>query len=562
MAKSLKKKLISLGISLTIIASSLSQFVVVNAADNFDYSTALKDSIIFYDANKCGKDVKSNQFFSWRGPCHTEDGKDVGVDLTGGFHDAGDHVKFGLPQGYTAATMAWAVYEFKSAFDSTGNTDKMLDTLKYFTDYFLRSHPTSNVFYYQCGEGEVDHTYWGAPEEQTNNRPTYAVANSSKPASDVLGETSAALSIMSMIYKSKDSSYASKCLVAAKNLHSMGKTNKGVGEGQSFYAGSSYGDDLAWSAIWLYEATKDSTYLNEAKELILLKNKKGEDQFKNKWGMCWDDMYVPAFLKLAEITGDQLYKDAITYNLDYWLNSLTTTPGGMKYLMNWGVLRYNASASMIALLMYRQTGNTNYKDFAQKQIDYTLGKNPANMSYIVGFGSNYPKHPHHRAANGYTYANGDNAKPAKNLLVGALVGGPDQNDKYVDDVNQYQYTEVAIDYNAGLVGALAGLIQLKNGVPPTTKVTPTVTPTLVTDFGTGNDIPKMWKLGDPTQDSRINTSDSALIARVVLGMNNLATFSFKAADINGDNKITSTDVALLERYILGQEIQYKVGTEY
>jgi hypothetical protein len=66
---------------------------------------------------------------------------DVGLDLTGGFHVLGDHVKFGLPQGYTASVLGWSIYEFRDVFDATGNTDKMLSQLKYFTDYFLKCHP-------------------------------------------------------------------------------------------------------------------------------------------------------------------------------------------------------------------------------------------------------------------------------------------------------------------------------------------------------------------------------------------------------------------------------------
>jgi endoglucanase len=115
-----------------------------------NYSDALSKAIQFYDANKCGPDVASNNVFSWRGACHTQDGNDVGVNLNGGFHDAGDHVKFGLPQGYTAAVLGWALYEFRSAFDSAGVTNKLLSTLKYFTDYFIRSKSGSR-FYYQVG---------------------------------------------------------------------------------------------------------------------------------------------------------------------------------------------------------------------------------------------------------------------------------------------------------------------------------------------------------------------------------------------------------------------------
>jgi hypothetical protein len=80
--------------------------------------------------------------------------------------------------------------------------------------------------------------------------------------------------------------------------------------------------------------------------------------------------------------------------------------------------------------------------------------------------SNYPKCPHHRAA-------APNKEcPATHILTGALVGGPDNNDQYQDDVNQYQYTEVAMDYNACLVAALAA----QSGGNPPTYPTPTPTP--------------------------------------------------------------------------------------
>lgn len=161
-----------------------------------DYSTALKDSILFYDASKCGKDVAVNNVFSWRGACHTSDGSDVGLDLTGGYHDAGDHVKFGITQGYAASVLGWSLYEFKNAFDSTGNTQKQLQQVKHFTDYFLKCHPSANTFYYQVGDGDVHHSYWGAPEAQTGPRPTLYVTDAGHPASDVLGETSAALSLV------------------------------------------------------------------------------------------------------------------------------------------------------------------------------------------------------------------------------------------------------------------------------------------------------------------------------------------------------------------------------
>ncbi|ACL75116.1 glycoside hydrolase family 9 protein [Ruminiclostridium cellulolyticum] len=526
----MKSKLIKLSaiiISGVMLTTSFVNTGTAFAAGTHDYSTALKDSIIFFDANKCGPQAGENNVFDWRGACHTTDGSDVGVDLTGGYHDAGDHVKFGLPQGYSAAILGWSLYEFKESFDATGNTTKMLQQLKYFTDYFLKSHPNSTTFYYQVGEGNADHTYWGAPEEQTGQRPSLYKADPSSPASDILSETSAALTLMYLNYKNIDSAYATKCLNAAKELYAMGKANQGVGNGQSFYQATSFGDDLAWAATWLYTATNDSTYITDAEQFITLGNTMNENKMQDKWTMCWDDMYVPAALRLAQITGKQIYKDAIEFNFNYWKTQVTTTPGGLKWLSNWGVLRYAAAESMVMLVYCKQNPDQSLLDLAKKQVDYILGDNPANMSYIIGYGSNWCIHPHHRAANGYTYANGDNAKPAKHLLTGALVGGPDQNDKFLDDANQYQYTEVALDYNAGLVGVLAGAIKFFGG----TIVNPPV------------------KKGDLNNDTFIDAIDLALCKNYILTQN--GNIDKNNADMNGDGSIDAIDFSLLKKAILG-----------
>ncbi|MHB8063003.1 MAG: glycoside hydrolase family 9 protein [Ruminiclostridium sp.] len=451
----------------------------------------------------------------------------MGLDLSGGYHDAGDHVKFGLPQGYAASVLGWSLYEFKDAFDATGNTTKMLEQLKYFTDYFLKAHPDKNTFYYQIGEGNEDHTYWGAPEQQTGERQTLYKADASRPASDILGETSAALALMYLNYKNKDAAYADACLKAAKELYALGKANQGVGNGQSFYQSTSYGDDLAWGATWLYTATNDSTYITDAELFITKGNTMNENKLQDKWTMCWDDMYLPAALRLAQITNKQIYKDAVQFNFNYWKTQLTTTAGGLKYLTNWGVLRYAAAESMVALVYCKQNQDQSLLNLAKTQIDYILGNNPQNISYIIGFGNKWCLHPHHRAANGYTYANGDNLKPAQHLLTGALVGGPDQNDRFLDDGSQYQYTEVAIDYNAGLVGALAGAIKFF-----------------------GDTIP-VGKKGDLNNDNNVDAIDLAQSKTYLLTQNS-SGINLDNADMNSDGYVDAIDYSLLKKVLLGQ----------
>ena len=149
----MKNKVIGKSIAFIIMISMLFGIVssptkLVQAEEKYNYAKALQLSMYFYDANKCGS-VASDSKLSWRGDCHTEDAKiplkprdeegygtnlsasfissnlqaldpdgDGCVDLSGGFHDAGDHVNFGLPQSYSASTLGWGYYEFRDSYVS------------------------------------------------------------------------------------------------------------------------------------------------------------------------------------------------------------------------------------------------------------------------------------------------------------------------------------------------------------------------------------------------------------------------------------------------------------
>lgn len=105
------------------------------------------------------------------------------------------------------------------------------------------------------------------------------------------------------------------------------------------------------------------------------------------------------------------------------------------------------------------------------QADYILGKNPKSMSYLVGYGPQYPVHVHHRGSSiasifalhsavecvqGFeTWYRRPQGNP--NVIHGALVGGPDQNDNFSDDRSNYEQTEPTLSGNAPLVGLFSKL---------------------------------------------------------------------------------------------------------
>jgi len=171
-------------------------------------------------------------------------------------------------------------------------------------------------------------------------------------------------------------------------------------------------------------------------------------------------VYAGVFMKLSQITNNTLYKEIAEENLNYFITGGPKTPGGVTYINSWGALRYTAAEAMLSLVEYKYSKDDKYLNYAKSQMDYILGDNPRNSSYVVGFGNNYPKFPHHRAASGryeWQPANEKKGDPERHLLYGALVGGPDSKDQYMDNIEEYAYSEVAIDYNAGFVGAMAGM---------------------------------------------------------------------------------------------------------
>ena len=166
----------------TSMIAPVSELTAVAADDTDNYAKLLQYSMYLYDGNMCGGDVDKKSGFSWRGNCHTDDA------VPGGFHDCGDHVKFGITAGYSGTTLGWAYYEYKDVFDELGQTGhlKLLTDhfCKYFKDCTTLSGGNVTDFVYQIGDGDMDHnSYWGPPEKQDSS--SRKVFRTSSGASDV-----------------------------------------------------------------------------------------------------------------------------------------------------------------------------------------------------------------------------------------------------------------------------------------------------------------------------------------------------------------------------------------
>lgn len=427
----------------------------LNLDIEYNYAKLLQESLYFYDANMCGPDVSETAGLDWRGDCHTYDQtatyKGKTIDVSGGFHDAGDHVKFGLPQGYAATVLGLDYYVFKDAFDELGQTDHYQKIMDYFCDYFVRCtvYDSSNnveAFCYQVGEGNSDHGYWGAPELQTTARPAY-FATSSNPATDEVSVAIAALALHA--YNFPDSPKSATYLNTAEKLFTFVKNNsKGCAtEGAgSFYASSDWKDDYSTAAAALALATNKSTYTTESSAYY--------SSLTTGWVLTWDNTWPAAAL----LKGDW---DKVSAFASY---GNTNTAQGYKLIDGWGSARYNANNQFLGLAYDNNNDKLNvstgdYSSWATGQMKYLLGNNTNKRCFVVGYNANSSQYPHHRAAS--RSGNAGEVRADHYTLLGALVGGPsDANDSYADLQTDYNCNEVALDYNAGFVGAAAGLYLL------------------------------------------------------------------------------------------------------
>jgi len=469
------KKLLSLLLVIALLISMAPS--KANAAEsNYNYGEALQKSIMFYEFQRSGK-LPSTIRNNWRGDSGLNDGSDVGVDLTGGWYDAGDHVKFNLPLAYTVTMLAWAVYEEEATLSKAGQLNYLLDEIKWSSDYLIKCHPQANVFYYQVGNGNTDHSWWGPAEVMQMARPSYKV-DLNNPGSTVVGEAAAALAATALVYKTKDPTYSATCLRHAKELYNFAETTKsdaGYTAASGFYTSySGFYDELSWAATWIYLASGEATYLDKAESYV---SKWGTEPQSStlsyKWAQNWDDVHYGAALLLARITNKAIYKNNIEMHLDYWStgyngNRITYTSKGLAWLDSWGALRYATTTAFLASVYADWSGCSagkvsTYNAFAKQQVDYALGS--AGRSFVVGYGVNPPTRPHHRTAHGSWADSQTEPNYHRHTIYGALVGGPGSNDSYEDNINNYVNNEIACDYNAGFVGALAKVYKTYGGTP-------------------------------------------------------------------------------------------------
>lgn len=474
------KKITSGLLSAVVLAASLGTISTtgtmsdVSAAATPDYAEALQKSLYFYECQQAGPLPEWNRV-EWRADSTLID------EIKGGWYDAGDHVKFNLPMSYSAAVLAWGLYQYPDGVEQSGEMTNYVNNLEFVLDY-LADCDLGDEVVYQVGNGTIDHTWWGPVElyeyGMGDSGTSYEAAREILKASDgcsaVFGGMSAALAagycaLDGRIDESKRQAY----LEHAESIFKLADASKSDttynnSDASGFYRSSHFYDELFYAANWLYIATGEDSYLDKAESYIPNLGKElGTDELAYGWGHCWDDSLQGGILLYAINTKDDFYISRVEKHVNNWTNNVKKLDGGMRWLTTWGCARYAQTAAFIAAVacdtVLAGKDTSAYEKFYEEQINFVLGDNPDNRSYVVGYGENSPKNAHHRTAHG-SWKN-DLAIPDANrhTLYGALVGGPNEDGSYEDDRGNFINNEVATDYNAGFTAILCKMLDKYGG---------------------------------------------------------------------------------------------------
>jgi hypothetical protein len=448
---------------------------------------AIGKSLFFYEVQRSGFPAPDARV-SWRGDSpKRSDGL-----YSGGWYDAGDHVKFMLPLTYSAGRLALMVVHYRetlrsTSFDGQTNLYWALRELEWIADFIRRCHPDKDTFIAQVGDGDIDHSYLGRAETLDTARPVMMLTKQ-KPGPDLTASAAGAMAACAAAFKGENESVSALCLNTALSLWAMTFANQdaldnGITYDQSvpgaskFYRSSGTNHAIFFAATMLFKATGDLKYRDSALFYAMAPDIKalyGPFKFYSIWP-SWDNAWFEAAATLLEDGHDTKAGDLrkhLDTMLKAWMNAeqgIKITPAGARWLSPWGSNRYLANAAGIAVLAAKAIPEKAeiYNKFAASQLHYLWGD--SGRSFVAGFGKDPPKRPHHRNSActlqeslvDNCNAAWINARPNPNVLHGALVGGPSKpDDKYADDRGDYIQTEVATDYNALYSLASAGLASL------------------------------------------------------------------------------------------------------
>lgn len=498
------------------------------------YSNLLDDSVRMLYLQRCGEAVTDSDF--GHPACHTGMATVYGtndkINVSGGWHDAGDYGRYIVPAAKTIADLLYAyeanpeLYGDNIGIPQSGNgTPDILDEARYELEWMMKMQRADGAVYHKvtC----ENFPGYVSPEKET--APLIVTPVSTTATADFC----ASMALAYEFYRDIDVNFANDCLERSERAWNFLEANPDlIFKNPEDITTGDYGDlsdrdERYWAAAQLYRATGNSKYETALSEMYVLK------------GLDWST--VGDYGNLAILTAKNISKNSAIYTnakdtiisqADSFVRISSNSPYGVALTkFNWGSNMTVANAGIILGAAYKATGDSSYLDAANAQLNYLLGTNPVGECFFTGYGTVSPENPHHRPS-----------MAAGKAMKGMLVGGVNQNledsaakaycqdlpnaKRYVDNAESYSTNEITIYWNSPLT-YLVSLTSNEDIVNP--------------DF----------ILGDINSDGTIDSFDIVLARKGLINGGFADITASKAADVNQDGKYSVADTVLIQQFVLG-----------
>ena len=401
-----------------------------------------------------------------------------------GWYDAGDYGKYIVNSGISVFTILQLYEHFEKELkklslnipESKSKTPDILEEVRWNLDWMLTMQDSDGGVYHKlttvrfCGHI--------MPDMDTAKR--HVVMKTTPATLDF----AAVMAQAARIYKPFDAQFSKTALAAAekafewanKNPDVLFKQPEGMNTGQYHPRGETAKDEFLWAATELYISTKKKNYA-QAIDLASFNSQAAPD---------WGDVNFLAIYRLADSKNGfaqnltKAAQDTLLALADKFRNLAENSAYGLPIVKEnwvWGSNSVVANNGIVLLHAYYLTKDKRYLDGAQRALDYLLGSNPLDISYVTGYGNRASLNPHHRPSE---------ADGIFEPVPGMLVGGPHEGGQdikpgncevnyvqkgkpalsYIDHNCSYASNEVAINWNAPLAYLAGALHFLNNGVKP------------------------------------------------------------------------------------------------
>lgn len=495
--------------------SSSREFDIGN---NEAYSSLLYDSLNYFYQNRSGIEIESQYITSGdasalaRAAGHLPDtatidqrwgytGSSGQQDVTGGWYDAGDHGKYVVNGGISLWTLqnqyemaenlgmesAYADGTMSIPENSNGYPD-LLDECRYEMEWMFTMLVGSGDYQDMVYHKVHDSKWTGlglAPSEDEEERIICP------PTTAATLNVAACAAQSARLWSGIDDDFSQECLDIAVRTYEAAKAHPDMYAPLEKEAGGGpYGDDnvtdeFYWAAMELYITTGDSSYYDDASSydgfLDVPTELTGGESVDTVGAMDWGHVAALGTLS-ASLNGSSFsdadyeaiksnimnaadyfcdLEDSQGYGQPYGQSTLSYSNSNAGYI--WGSNSFVVNNSMVIAYAYAISGEGEYLDGAISGMDYILGRNPTDYSYVTGYGTHYAQYPHHR----YWAYQVDSSYPM--APSGVLVGGPNCGMEdpwvqgsgwhygeipaarcYMDNIEAYSTNECTINWNAPL----------------------------------------------------------------------------------------------------------------